>query len=61
MNTHTQLMVYVYMYMYVSQQTQYYDTGSDRLCLFTTNCQPFWIAQTGSQAALELIYVNQNR
>ena len=26
-------------------------SASDCLCLFTTNCQPFWIAQTGSQAA----------
>ena len=35
---------------------------SDHLYLFTTqhNRQPIWIAQTGSQAALELVYVNQN-
>ena len=30
------------------------------LVYYSTYRQPIWIAQTGSQAALELVYVNQN-
>ena len=29
------------------------------LVYYSTDCQPFWIAQTGSRGALELVYVNQ--